>query len=378
MVKLQDGAAVGLGQAPAAAPAAFTHEYENYIAAIMAVVPGATQEQAEDIGQEAFLRAAESGSMPGTDEECFRLFRRIATNLGIDGWRRADRAERALENLAAMAEAAYADASRGDPAELVAYQQLVDHMLHAVAGLTPKLREAVSLRYFEGLSYADIGKRLKIREGTARQRVSDGVSRIAKELRRNDVHPVVFMLAARTRHALRGAESAAPAAAPAVSAVVVATVAAGLAALTGPAGHAPGHSLDARFSDRLPAVSLRDPDRAAARPEPVRDPGRKVATPRATQRATPDPDAARTGRRLPVPVLHDCDPVCLGTGEGDRDMAGDVMRVDPIGYELGQTVTPTCWLTPANPAVSCRRGQDPEAWTVNELPPVFLDPGGTP
>lgn len=74
-----------------------------------------------------------------------------------------------------------------------------------------------------------------------------------------------------------------------------------------------------------------------------------------------------------------CVRVCLTTEDGPRPR-GEVVRLKPTGSGgpgVSQDVTPLCDRMPDNPAVACERGQEPEQWTVKDLPPV-PEPGGTP
>jgi DNA-directed RNA polymerase specialized sigma24 family protein len=80
-----------------------------------------------------------------------------------------------------------------------------------------------------------------------------------------------------------------------------------------------------------------------------------------------------------TPPAAPCVKVCVqGPGQAPR---GEVLRLKPLGPGapyVAQDVTPLCHRVPDNPAVACERGQEPESWTVKELPPnPPEDPGGT-
>lgn len=75
----------------------------------------------------------------------------------------------------------YAD-TNSNPAELYAIAE-GKRELHGVIGKMPaKVKEIISLHYFEGLSIADIAERMNLAEGTVKWQLHDGRKRIRKEL----------------------------------------------------------------------------------------------------------------------------------------------------------------------------------------------------
>ena len=75
----------------------------------------------------------------------------------------------------------YADTD-SNPAELYAIAEGKKE-LHGVIGKMPaKVKEIISLHYFEGLSIADIAERMNLAEGTVKWQLHDGRKRIRKEL----------------------------------------------------------------------------------------------------------------------------------------------------------------------------------------------------
>ncbi|HKI85155.1 MAG TPA: sigma-70 family RNA polymerase sigma factor [Thermoanaerobaculia bacterium] len=60
------------------------------------------------------------------------------------------------------------------PERRAAGHELGSRLNHALAEMSPKLREAVLLRDLEGLDYREIGRILKVRPGTVRSRIARG------------------------------------------------------------------------------------------------------------------------------------------------------------------------------------------------------------
>jgi RNA polymerase sigma factor (sigma-70 family) len=63
--------------------------------------------------------------------------------------------------------------------ELVDLQPIREALVDALGTLAEEQREALRLRVIDGLSYADVARRLGVAEAAARQRVSRGLRRIA-------------------------------------------------------------------------------------------------------------------------------------------------------------------------------------------------------
>lgn len=101
----------------------------------------------------------------------------VARRAALVGWRsEANRDHR--EREAAQREAL------PSTAEAVANAEARRRLVDAVLGLEPSLRDAVLLRYFEGLSYGLVAERLQVSQVAARQRVSRGVAALRERLER--------------------------------------------------------------------------------------------------------------------------------------------------------------------------------------------------
>ncbi len=140
-------------------------------------------ETAEDVVQEALLRAYRGldrfsgGSGLGT------WLHRIAANLALDHLRKRKRERQRfvpLENDEARAEQAPSEAP--GPDRLTLSRELDQQVEAALDTLSPMERTAFVLRHFEHQTSAEIGSALGTREVTARQAVFRAVHKLRKVL----------------------------------------------------------------------------------------------------------------------------------------------------------------------------------------------------
>ncbi len=118
---------------------------------------------AEDLAQEAFLRAYRARAGFRGDAAVRTWLYRIATNLAINAVER--RREFPTERLPERA------APGGAPADLAEANALRAELSDAVAGLPPDLREALVLRAHCGLSYQEIADVTGVPLNTVRTRI---------------------------------------------------------------------------------------------------------------------------------------------------------------------------------------------------------------
>jgi len=103
----------------------------------------------------------------------------VARNLAVDRFRGATRRSRREEA------AQEHDPGRvTTPEELVGNAQIHRHVAEAVANLAEPFRQTLVLRFYQGLSSAEIAHRLHEPEGTIRWRVKEGLDRVRRELDR--------------------------------------------------------------------------------------------------------------------------------------------------------------------------------------------------
>ena len=130
--------------------------------------------QADDLVQEALVRAFTRPlrvPRPGAAEAYVRV---IMVNLFIDGARRQSRWYRVVPLLRPAGIAP-------DPADQVSDR---DAILSALRSLSPRQRACVVLRYYEDLPVAKVAAELGVGEGTVKRHLSEAMSRLAGQLSR--------------------------------------------------------------------------------------------------------------------------------------------------------------------------------------------------
>lgn len=140
---------------------------------------GAGPPDPEDVAQAAFARfAAADRSL--IDNERAYLFR-TAHNIAIDARRRDHTAEAGLTVLTLEAEA------RHDPGPenvIVAREELA-RLDAALDSLKPKHRKALLMHRLDGLSFAEIARRMDISPSGARKLVEEGYAACMKAMKRD-------------------------------------------------------------------------------------------------------------------------------------------------------------------------------------------------
>jgi RNA polymerase sigma-70 factor (ECF subfamily) len=121
------------------------------------------REDAEDIAQNALLRAYERLETYDPDRPFFSWIYRIGVNEGLN-FRRAQRPHEPLE-------LARSTAATGD---LAAQLETGERVQDALMSLGREHREVVVLKYFTGLSYREIGDAVGLPEKELEARLSDG------------------------------------------------------------------------------------------------------------------------------------------------------------------------------------------------------------
>jgi RNA polymerase sigma-70 factor (sigma-E family) len=128
--------------------------------------------QADDLVQEALVRAfARPRRLPGAGA-AEAYVRAIMVNLFIDGARRHARWSRVAPLLRPAG-------TTPDPADQVADR---DAMLTALRGLSPRQRACVVLRYYEDLPVAGVAAVLGVADGTVKRYLSEAMSQMAVRL----------------------------------------------------------------------------------------------------------------------------------------------------------------------------------------------------
>jgi RNA polymerase sigma-70 factor (ECF subfamily) len=132
-----------------------------------------TQDEAEDIVQDAFYRVLCSTAVPDN----FRAWiYEICRNRCIDRLRAMNRR---LGDQPLSAYSHLADHLTGNLTKLLKGEQRA-HVWRRLAGLPAEQREVLLLRYTEGLSRAEISKVLKISEKLVKSRIFNGLEKLRK------------------------------------------------------------------------------------------------------------------------------------------------------------------------------------------------------
>lgn len=105
----------------------------------------------------------------------------IANNLLLQ-WQRREQVEQSARRRLGMRVDVAASAAVDDIEELVDFDALKEPLALALDDLTAGVRDAVKLRIFEELEYDEVASRLGCSPGTARVRVSRGLSRLGRRL----------------------------------------------------------------------------------------------------------------------------------------------------------------------------------------------------
>jgi RNA polymerase sigma factor (sigma-70 family) len=115
---------------------------------------------AEDLVQDAFVKALDHWR-PDAPQEAFRAWARtVMARESISRWRRSTRERAAFERLAE--DGSYSDS------------EAVPEVARALEALSPRVRTAMILAYFEDLSAEQIGKEMGVKASTARALLYQG------------------------------------------------------------------------------------------------------------------------------------------------------------------------------------------------------------
>ena len=171
-----------VAQALGGSEAAFEQIVRRHQRAVLTLLVRLTGDAglAEDLAQETFVKAFRSLGAFDTARRLSSWLLRIAHNTGIDALRRQRLKTVPLETAAADNQPLDPEApAEADPLERAALAGALDS---AMQRLTPTQRAAMSLRYEEGLSFADVGQVLGMPEATARSHVHRARRTLAAEL----------------------------------------------------------------------------------------------------------------------------------------------------------------------------------------------------
>ncbi len=145
----------------------FRAEYPRIVALVLAL--SGDHQGAEDVAQEALLRASDRWDRVGSYDRPGAWVRRVALNLSLNARARRRSEAAAVNRLGARPPLPPADAE-------------TDGFWNMVRRLPPRQAAAVSLHYLEDLSVADVAAVLGCAEGTAKAHLSKGRAGLARLL----------------------------------------------------------------------------------------------------------------------------------------------------------------------------------------------------
>lgn len=152
--------------------AAFTAIVERYQRRVYRVAYGLVRshEDADDLAQEAFVRAWRALDRFRVGEPLYPWLARIVTNLAYSLFRRRKR--RPETSIEPLVEAGAQWGTDDDPADHAAQHEHADLLAGAFEELSDDHRTILVLRVVDGLSYDEIARTLEIAPGTVMSRLS--------------------------------------------------------------------------------------------------------------------------------------------------------------------------------------------------------------
>lgn len=155
-------------------PGSFEALYQRDYAAVVSLVYATTGSRwvAEDLAQEAFLRAHRDWTRVGEMASPDGWVRRVALNLARSRWRRL-RAETAAKLRVTTPTEMSAPAP--DPE--------IEEFWREVRRLPSRQAQAIALHYVDDLSVAEIAEVLGVAEGTIKASLHQGRDRLGRQLR---------------------------------------------------------------------------------------------------------------------------------------------------------------------------------------------------
>lgn len=152
--------------------AAFSTIVERYQRRVYRVAYGLVRshEDADDLAQEAFVRAWQALDRFRVGEPLYPWLARIVTNLAYSLFRRRKR--RPETSIEPLVEAGMQWGADDDPADHAADRERAGHLAEAFEELSDDHRAILVLRVVDGLSYDEIARALEIAPGTVMSRLS--------------------------------------------------------------------------------------------------------------------------------------------------------------------------------------------------------------
>lgn len=191
---------------------AFEELYRRYRGQIAAFIRCVVRDhgRAEDVAQEAFVSALRRMRETRGELQFKPWIYRIARNAAIDSYRRDERADEVSYELHAGGAAATAGqlAGAGAPDTWVIDRERFQHVRGALDGLSETHHRAIIMRELEGLSYREIGSRLRLSPAAVESTLFRARRKLEHEYEQLDTGRRCRAIVAVTARLAEGVESA--------------------------------------------------------------------------------------------------------------------------------------------------------------------------
>jgi RNA polymerase sigma-70 factor (ECF subfamily) len=170
----------------------FFVEYEPAVSRyIVHTVPDITEEDLADVVQETFIGVLRSLKDYRGDSSLTTWVLRIAHYKAVDALRRRqvmNKREEAIENMSSD-EVSFVGAASADVEEDVVDEQDIALVRRALASLPPDQRQALTLRYVNGLRVDDVAATMNVSRRKAELLITKGRAALRERLIELDVRP---------------------------------------------------------------------------------------------------------------------------------------------------------------------------------------------
>ncbi len=170
----------------------FFVEYEPAVSRyIVHTVPDITEEDLADVVQETFIGALRSLKDYRGDSSLTTWVLRIAHYKAVDALRRRqvmNKREEAIENMSSD-EVSFVGTASADVEEDVVDEQDIALVRQALASLPPDQRQALTLRYVNGLRVDDVAATMNVSRRKAELLITKGRAALRERLIELDVRP---------------------------------------------------------------------------------------------------------------------------------------------------------------------------------------------
>lgn len=133
---------------------------------------------ADDLAQETMVAVLRRPALGGNRGRAWLA--KVARNLAVDRFRGKTRRQQREEAAHALEHPSAAGMT--SPEDLIGNVQIHREVAQTVANLAEPFRQTIVLRFYEGLTSAEIARRLDQPEGTVRWRLKEGLARVRVEL----------------------------------------------------------------------------------------------------------------------------------------------------------------------------------------------------